>query len=340
MLEHGGRLRAAAKQWGIPLSEWIDLSTGISPWAYPVSVPTSAWQSLPEDDDELVAAAARYYGHPAPLPLPGSQAAIQYLPQLLGATNQSLDVVVPAPTYGEYAPAWRKAGHRVREVPFIDLITVATNAITNAQTPTVVMLGNPNNPGGQSCSPEQLKSLATSLAGHGGWLIVDEAFADSHASASLAAHAGTNIPNLIVLRSLGKFFGLAGARVGFLCAADSVRQQLADFLGPWAVAHPSRIAATQALNDSHWQGEQRQRLGAACQQLGNVLQRHGISSVSGGDLFHYALMPQASALFEHLARRGILVRQFATPAALRFGLPATPPHWQRLDSALKEWINP
>lgn len=336
MLEHGGRLRAAAAQWGIPLTEWLDLSTGISPWAYPVSIPSSAWQSLPEDGDDLADAAARYYGHPAPLPLPGSQAAIQYLPQLLGAPNQALDVVLPTPTYGEYAPAWHSAGHRVREVPFTDLAA----AISNTVRPTVLMLGNPNNPTGQTYSPEHLKPLATSLAAHGGWMVIDEAFADNQPSTSLAANAGTDIPNLIVLRSLGKFFGLAGARVGFLCAADPVRQQLAEFLGPWAVAHPSRIAATQALNDTHWQAEQKLRLADACRQLGQVLQRHGISSVSGGDLFHYAVMPHAASLFEHLALRGILVRQFAAPTALRFGLPATSAHWQRLDSALKEWNNP
>ena len=333
MLEHGGRLRAAAQRWGIPLADWVDLSTGISPWAYPVSVPPSAWQSLPEEDDELTVAAARYYSHPAPLPLPGSQAAIQYLPQVFAAPGAPLDIVLPAPTYGEYAPAWHNAGHRVREVPFNELMAAAVSA-------DIVMLGNPNNPTGQAYSVEELKALAQSLASRDrkeGWLVVDEAFADTQPSASLAAHAGTDIPNLIVLRSLGKFFGLAGARVGFLCATDTVRQRLAELLGPWAVAHPSRVAAAQALSDTGWQDEQRQRLNAACQQVDKLLQKHGITTSAGGDLFRYAAVLQAGALFEHLARRGILVRQFVEPAALRFGLPGTTAEWQRLDSALKEW---
>jgi len=333
MLEHGGRLRAAARHWNIPLADWLDLSTGIAPWSYPVATSSTAWQRLPEDDDGLEAAAARYYGHPAPLPLPGSQAAIQWLPRLFPPGI----AVLPAPTYGEYAPAWRAAGHEVREVAAADLETAAADA-------HVVMLANPNNPTGARHAPVTLRALAARLAQRNGWLVVDEAFADCTPESSLAADAGTAqanpLANLVVLRSLGKFFGLAGARVGFLCAAPELSARLAEALGPWTVAHPSRQAAMLALADTAWQAAQRQRLAAACERLGALLEQHGLASAAGGQLFRYAPTPDAAALHDFLARRGILVRRFDRPDALRIGLPAADAEWQRLASALADWNAP
>ncbi|MBI5110089.1 MAG: threonine-phosphate decarboxylase [Rhodocyclales bacterium] len=325
MLEHGGRLRQAAQRWGIPPGDWLDLSTGIAPWSYPVRIDESAWRRLPEDEDELVAAAADYYGHPQPLPLPGSQAAIRELPRLLAPGV----AVLPAPTYGEYAPAWRAAGHAVREL--------GAEALMELVDADVVMLANPNNPDGARFAPPALRALAERQAARGGWLVVDEAFADGAPQTSVAALAGTELPNLVVLRSLGKFFGLAGARVGFLCAAPALCARLAEALGPWALAHPSRVAAGQALRDLAWQQAQRLRLGEASARLGRLLAGHGLASRCGGDLFRYALTPQASALAEHCARRGILLRQFHLPPALRVGLPGSDAEWERLAQALHDF---
>lgn len=324
MLEHGGRLRAAAAHWGIPLADWIDLSTGIAPWSYPVAIPAAAWQRLPEDGDGLEAAAAAYYGHPAPLPLPGSQAAIQWLPRLLSPCR----VAVLTPGYGEYAPAWRAAGHEVRELAFDAL---------EASDANVVMMGRPNNPDGATLSRDASIALARDMQARGGWLVVDEAFGDTAPSDALAPLAGTELARLVVLRSLGKFFGLAGARVGFLCAAADLRARLAEALGPWAVAHPSRTAATLALADGEWQAAQRLRLQQACKRLAVLLARQGLPATGGGDLFCHAPSARADELHEHLARRGILLRRFDTPPALRFGLPADETQWARLQAALDDW---
>lgn len=325
MLEHGGRVGAAARCFGIPVAHWLDLSTGIAPWSCPIpGIPEACWRCLPEDGDGLEAAAADYYGNPRVLALPGSQAAIQGLARLRGAET----VAVLAPSYGEYAAAWQGAGHRV--------VRFAADALeAAAERATVVILANPNNPDGRYFSRSRLLALARSLALRGGWLIVDEAFADADADETLAVSAGTaEGAGLIVLRSLGKFFGLAGARVGFILAGPDVVDRLREFVGPWAVAHPARWAARHALANRTWQSSQRQALQAASSRLADLLRQAGWGDPSGTALFRYLVRPDAETCYRALARRGILVRHFAAPAALRFGLPGNEAEWQRLRDAL------
>src|SRR6187402_2098466 len=75
-IRHGGNLREAATRYGIALADWLDLSTGINPRAYPVSpVPVDAWRRLPEDADGFAELAAKHYRAPGALPVAGSQAA-------------------------------------------------------------------------------------------------------------------------------------------------------------------------------------------------------------------------------------------------------------------------
>lgn len=315
MLEHGGRLRAAARKWGIPLAEWLDLSTGIAPWPYPVPpLPPEAWQRLPEDNDGLEAAARVYYGAQHLLPLAGSQAAIQVLPRLVKPGR----VAMPAPLYGEHLAAWRAAGHTL-----VDWQAEADYAV----------LCNPNNPDGQAFPADCLRGRLCSLR----LMLVDEAFIDVAPGDSLTARAGsTGHDNLIVLRSLGKFFGLAGARVGFALGVPALLDRLERSLGPWTIAHPSRRAAQCALADADWQSEQRTRLAAASMCLAALLREAGLGEPRGTALFQYLETPQATAWHEALARRGILVRRFDAPAALRFGLPGDEAQWARLTAALHE----
>jgi cobalamin biosynthetic protein CobC len=201
---HGGRLLEAARRYGIAPGDWLDLSTGLNPHGYrPPPVPAHAWARLPQDDDGLVAAACAYYGCAELLPVPGSQAAIGLLPRLRPPGR----VAVLAPMYAEHAHAWRRAGHAVTELPAASL--------TEAAGFDVLVLANPNNPTGHCFEPRSLLAMHDRLP-PGGWLVVDEAFVDATPAASLAGHGAR--PGLIVLRSLGKLFGLAGARVGFVLA--------------------------------------------------------------------------------------------------------------------------
>lgn len=327
MLEHGGRLRQAARQWGIPLADWLDLSTGINPWAYPLpAVPVAAWQRLPEEEDGLEAAARNYYGARHLLPLAGSQAAIQTLPRLLPPGRAA----VLAPSYAEHAAAWVKAEWAV--TPFAPARLEAV-----AKDHNVVVVANPNNPSGERITARRLRAAARALAKRGGLLVVDEAFADVDPRDSLADLAGSRAaPNIVVLRSLGKFFGLAGARVGFAIARPELLEALADTLGPWPVAGPARWVARRALEDKTWQAEMRLELEAAAARLDALLQE-SLGANTGTALFRWLPHPRADWVYEELARRGILVRLFLEvdgSASLRFGLPGGEEEWQRLETAL------
>ncbi|AYH45648.1 threonine-phosphate decarboxylase CobD [Azoarcus sp. DN11] len=320
MLEHGGRLRRAAQQYGIPLADWLDLSTGINPHAWPVPpVPAAAWHRLPEDDDGLENAAAAYYGTDQLLPVAGSQPAIQALPALVPGER----VTVLAPTYAEHPHAWR--GRTLR--------ALAADAVDAAIDDTdVLLLVHPNNPSGAHFAREKLLEWHARLAARGGWLVVDEAFIDAAPAESLATAAGR--PNLVVLRSLGKFFGLAGARVGFVLAPAALRARLADLLGPWTLSGPARHVARAALTDRTWQDAMRARLEGEAARLAALLRHGGLGEPAGPALFQWLRHADAPAVQDHLARAGILVRRFDAPASLRFGLPPDEAGWERLAAAL------
>jgi cobalamin biosynthetic protein CobC len=330
MLEHGGRLRQAAARYGIPLADWLDLSTGINPQGWPVPpLPPEVWQRLPEDGDDLEDAAAAYYGNANLLPVAGSQAAIQALPNLLPRAV----VACLGPLYSEHPQAWQRAGHKARLLP-----NAALPRALAAATP-YVLLCNPNNPSADCHPRAAVIDAAARLRQRGGWLIVDEAFIDPTRALSVTPLAGTAAaPNLIVLRSLGKFFGLAGARVGFLFASQEIRQRLAETLGPWPISGPARAAARLALRDDIWQNAARQRLLADGERLRQLWAEHGnCGNVKATALFATLNSPLAGDLHDHLAHRGILSRHFAQQSLLRCGLPGDEAGWQHLTAALNEW---
>lgn len=319
MLEHGGALLAAAARYGIEPAGWLDLSTGINPAGWPAPpVPAAVWQRLPEAEDGLVQAAAAYYGCSEILPVAGSQAAIQALPRLRAACR----VGVPHPAYAEHAHAWRAAGHAV----------VAWDAAMGVDALDVLVLVHPNNPGGQAHDPAELLDWHARLAARGGWLVVDEAFIDATPEASLAGLCPR--PGLVVLRSLGKFFGLAGGRVGFVLAEPVVLDALDDRLGPWAVSAPSRWVARAALADTAWQQSARPALLVAGARLAELLRSRGLAPTGGTALFQWVRTADAAGWHERLARQGILTRLFADPPSLRFGLPHHETDWARLAAAL------
>jgi cobalamin biosynthetic protein CobC len=324
---HGGDLASAESRFGKPQDGWLDLSTGINPFAYPLpELDSSLWRLLPGTELEkgLLTAAAAAYGVAEPGQLvmaPGSQSVIQALPRLRPFSH----VAVVGPTYGEHASSWISAGHQLLPCETLDRIGDAE----------VVVVANPNNPDGRRHDPLRLLEIADRLAPRGGLVVVDEAFADTVPELSLA---GQVRPGLLVLRSFGKFFGLAGVRLGFAITDPPLARILRSAFGPWSVSGPALAIGTVALADRRWMSEMRRRLAGEAAALDGVLTRGQLSVVGGTHLFRLVNAPRAWALYEHLGQRGILVRPFvSSPRWLRFGLPAGEDQARRLSQALEQF---
>jgi len=327
--DHGGSLgRARALFPGAP-EPWIDLSTGINPHSYPLfDLPQAAFTRLPEParTAELTAVAARVYGAPAAgnvTAAPGTQILLPLVAKLVRPSRAA----VLSPTYAEHARTSAFAGHDVVEVGRFQDLAAADLAI----------VVNPNNPDGRVCSRAELLDLAAALSRKDGLLVVDEAFMDvGPGEESLAGDVGRG--GIVVLKSFGKFFGLAGVRLGFAIAAEPIASRFAGQLGPWAVAGPALEYGLAALGDEGWQGAMWARLAEEARALDALLSRYGIVVAGGTSLFRYVEHPQARSIFEHLGQAGILVRNFERlPNSLRFGLPANEAETARLDEALTRW---
>lgn len=307
---HGGDLAAAEGRFGAPPAPgWLDLSTGINPFPYPnVDVASDVLHRLPSSAalERLIVAARGYYRVPQGAVITaaaGTQQLIQSLPRLLpGAT-----VSIAGPTYSEHELAWRRAGRAI----------VAEN---RAEIAVVV---NPNNPDGRIMS-----SLPVAQT-----IIIDEAFGDiAPETTSVAATARGKV---IVLKSFGKFFGLAGLRLGFCISAPPFARNLAELLGPWAVSGLAIEIGARALGDTSWIAATRERLAEARRDLDRVLTAAGLEVIGGTDLFTLVASPAARAIRDHLGRSGILVRGFADrPTLLRIGLPGSKTELVRLETAL------
>ena len=328
-LLHGGDLDAARRLFPSAPEPFVDLSTGINPNPYPLPrFPAALFTRLPAADavHALAAIAARAYGAPSAacvVPAPGTQILLPLIAALVRAGRAA----VLAPTYSEFSRAARLAGHDVRAVRELD----------DVGDPRLVMIANPNNPDGRLRASGALLALADKLRRRGGVLVVDEAFMDVEPpGASLAAEVGCG--NVVVLRSFGKFFGLAGVRLGFALAAPALAARLSATLGPWAVSGPALAVGARALADSAWIERTRSRLAKAAKRLDVMLMGAGLDIVGGTSLFRLTRAPAANKLFRHLGQAGILARAFADHDNwLRFGLPGAAAEWRRLQAALRRY---
>jgi cobalamin biosynthetic protein CobC len=322
--EHGGDLASVRLRYPAAPEPWVDLSTGINPHAYPLpAIDAGFWRRLPQSSDEraVLQAAAQRYGCAADriVAAPGSQALIQVLPRLV----EPRDVAVLAPTYGEHAVSWARCGHRV----------VERRALSDIGDACVVVVVNPNNPTGRVIAADELRALAPVLAQRRGLLVVDEAFADfAEPGVSVAAQLP---PATVVLRSFGKAYGIAGARLGFAVAEPALCARLHAELGPWAVSGPALAIGAAALADGRWLAEMRTKLAEDRRRLDELLQARGIVVEGGTHLFCLARHAEAQSIADKLGRCGIHVRRFAAePTWLRFGLPGPETEWRRLADAL------
>lgn len=316
--DHGGDIDRAQRRFGA--GDWIDLSTGINRRPWPVGdLPEAIWRALPTESARarLIAVAAEWFGcaESSVLPLAGASAAIQLLPRVLTPGRAA----VISPSYNEHAASLREAGWQVGEVPEIE-------AMAGADLAVVV---NPNNPDGQEWAPEVLAALA----GRVGHLVIDESFADPRPDLSLAPAMP---PNVTILRSFGKFWGLAGLRLGFALGTPALLERLAREAGPWSVNGPALEIGARAMADAAWADDAVVYHSEAALRLDRLAMRRGWQVVGGTHLFRLYDTGDAEAAQDHLARAQIWTRRFPySEGWLRMGIPGSHVEWDRVGAAMR-----
>jgi len=328
-MEHGGDLTSATERFGGEPDDWLDLSTGINPHAYPVAgaVSQKAWTALPAGaaEERLLAAARAAYKVPDHLGLvaaPGTQVLLSLLPRLL----PDGPVALASPTYSSHRKVWSRDGRS--PVEFSSVYALPADA-------RIVLLVNPNNPDGRLIDVKSLLDIADTLTARGGFLVLDEAFADVVPGASLLPHLGDQ--NVVVLRSFGKFYGLAGLRLGFLAGPSPVTARISALLESWCLSGPALEIGTAALRDTDWQDRMNRQIADEMADLTLTLSAHGLSVFGGTPLYALAGLRNARGLHEALARRRIWTRIFDyAPTWMRFGLPGSADNLQRLSDALAD----
>jgi cobalamin biosynthetic protein CobC len=319
VIPHGGRLAAAQADYPFAPRPWLDLSTGINPDGWRgARARASHLTRLPDPQETaaLEAAAAQAFGcDPSRVAaVPGAEAGLRLLPELLDVER----VAIASPTYGSHADAWREAG---REVVETDRDTLF------AQEADAIVVVNPNNPDGRVSSGIDLIAQA-----RGRCLIVDESFIEMKPDLSAASLVDDRT---VVLRSFGKFYGLAGVRLGFVVAEVAFAARVRRRAGDWPVSAEAIVMGRAAYADRAWAERTRRGLARASVRLDHLLRGAGFVIEGGTDLFRLARCDDGARRAGRLAELGILVRTFPHDADLiRFGLPGRS-NWRRLRAALE-----
>lgn len=326
MRDHGGNLDAAMARHGGAPEAWIDLSTGINPRPYPPpDIPARAWAALPTRAESAAlrdTAAAAYDTRAAILPLAGAQAAIQMVPML----RKRGVARVLGPTYNEHAATLEAQGWWVERIDGPD------RGLADLAGADLAVVVNPNNPDGRRHAPETLLALARQV----GLLVVDESFADPAPELSLAPHLEEAGEGVVVLRSFGKFYGLAGLRLGFALGGAREVTALEATAGPWPVSGPALEIGRAALADRAWQAETVARLRQDAARLDALAAWAGWRLVGGTELFRLYETGGAVAVQARLAEARIWSRAFPwSEGLLRLGLPDGAEQWSRLEAALR-----
>ncbi|MEM9877903.1 MAG: threonine-phosphate decarboxylase CobD [Pseudomonadota bacterium] len=330
-MRHGGETDKFASQFPAAPTPWIDLSTGINPWPWKVPRHILDTQALlttlptqSDFDQARLSISKRINAEPDEvLPCPGSAMAIALLPQVIKARR----VAILSPTYGDHDRAWRAAGAQV----------ISTDdPLRYADSVDVIIICQPNNPDGRVFGTDAILAARDTLKARGGLLIVDQAYVEVAPELCLASHVSGG--GLVVLRSLGKFYGLAGLRFGFLLGPPKVLKDLLTLLGDWPVSPFALKIVSELYEDDAFLAQTRDRLSQAAKRLDGIFSQADIDVVGGCDLFRFIRIPKSPGLWHHLGQAGLFVRQFEwSDTHLRIGLPPDTQAEIRLAAALKSW---
>lgn len=332
--DHGGDLSSVKEKYSDARYPWIDLSTGINPRAYPwekkidLTALAGYAAKLPQSSDvkKCTSIWLKYLNVKDRnnwLLTAGSQAIINILPSIFPDHKG----IILKPNYNEYERTWCR---HLREYTTITRDKFDVNLLANN---SVVMITNPNNPDAHLWQLEQIIHIANELAEKNGFLVLDEAYTDLCTDISLTT---CSIPdNVLLLRSLGKFFGLAGLRIGLTKLPSKLYAKTADDMGPWTVSSISMAIAQMALSDTEWISNTLKSLKLNMEKLESILLEHDFKIIGNTDLYCLVQHEQSSMVVDKLNRSGIYVRTFSdNPSLIRFGLPKNDIEYKRLQEAL------
>ena len=307
--DHGGRLDAAIAIYGGTREDWLDLSTGINPHPYPVpKLFEQDWNNLPDQEASiaLCAAARTFWNIPAQadvLAVPGCSAAIAQIPSLRPSGTAKIDRC----TYNEHAAAFRYHGWSTQ---------------AELSHPDARVIVHPNNPTGEFYQQPKPSSLT----------IIDESFCDTTPDQSHIESAASS--NHIILKSFGKFWGLAGLRLSFAVGDPKLIENLRQAIGPWPVSGIALRIGTKALRDTAWAAETRARLFADAARLDGLIDPEGTRATGACPLFRTYNVENAKKMQNMLANFHIWSRVFSyNPNWIRLGMP-TLSGWDKLEAAI------
>ncbi|MEO6294450.1 MAG: histidinol dehydrogenase [Candidatus Limnocylindria bacterium] len=229
-------------------------------------------------------------------------------------------VVVPVPTFAMFAVEARLAGARVVAVPRDALKhrqpADRLRAAVEESAARLVWICTPNNPTGDAYGLDEVRRLAEGLSA---LVVVDEVYLEfaeetlGAAPNSLSSHVlQAEMSNVLVLRSLSKAYGMAGARVGYLVVPEPLVERFNAVRLPLSVAAPSEILAIAAIADGESARKRRATVIAQRDRLAATLVASGCEVLPSVTNFVAFRPPDAPALADDLQRRGLIVRRYDT----------------------------
>jgi histidinol-phosphate aminotransferase len=298
----------------------LDLSDNTSLYG----VPPAAWQALREASpdgatryptpfaDGLRAALARYAGVRAEQITTGCGSDDVLDAAIRTCAEPGAPVAFPDPTFSMLPPLARRNRLAAVPVPLTQALDIDADRML-AVGAAVTYLCSPNNPTGTVASPAAIEGV---LAGARGLVILDEAYAE-FADESWLAEA-IRRPNLLVVRTLSKAFGLAGLRVGYGVGDPALIARLEEARGPYRVGTLAERAAVAALSeDLAWMRERAVQVRGDRERLTRALVALGYAPLPSAANFVLVPVRDAAALAARMLAAGVVVRGF--PGLARIG---------------------
>ncbi len=254
----------------------------------------------PEPASSFQRAAAAYVGcdPAAVVPTPGGMAALRLVISLWTDPNEP--VVIPAPSFAEYAREVRLHGGEPRFVPDDELLA------TDPTDASLVIACQPNNPTGTAYDHDHLVAFAARCREADARLLVDEAFLDFTDRPSMAGHEG-----VIVARSLTKMFGLPGLRAGYAVATGAELTAIAGGRPPWNVGVPALAVGSHCLTQADFVARTRERVQSERQRMHERLASRYPVRPSAAP-FLLVAVPDVDALLARAAAADIAIRDART----------------------------